>query len=437
MKAWVERDRGRWRVRAALPSKSNEVGKRTIGFFDDELAARRMAKAWNEKAEEGVAVAVTLADWLNQWFDRREKNGSAGRETVRGIDAERSIAARHIFPAPIASAPIQEVSRADVEDYALWLRKRKKVDTIRTSTGSVHRERLETISAQTQRHAMRLVRQCLSDAVGRVIEVNPADEVSVGKGRKADLSDDWLRAGELETLLSSTQLSLRDRTVYACAVGLGLRLNDLKLLRVEDVHLNVDVPGPHVIANIHKSEKVHKVPVLPWLLPWLRAHLETLPMGTIWLFPMEDGTHYSKSYDFGWAKRFERLPSGDKLKPSALHRAGIARKIRFHDLRGTTATHLALGTWGRAWTLNEIQQFLAHSDQRVTERYVRRANDALAEAAKATTGGSFHPGGPPSSRVNPLESLPRILPRIFSDPLRIPRDSNARPSAPEADALSN
>lgn len=107
MKAWVERDRGRWRVRAALPSKGNEVGKRTIGFFDDELAARRMAKAWNEKAEEGVAVAVTLADWLNQWFDRREKNGSAGRETVRGIDAERSIAARHIFPAPIASAPIQ------------------------------------------------------------------------------------------------------------------------------------------------------------------------------------------------------------------------------------------------------------------------------------------------------------------------------------------
>ena len=46
---------------------------------------------------------------------------------------------------------------------------------------------------------------------------------------------------------------------------------------------------------------------------------------------------------------------------SVLKHAGIARKMRFHDLRGPTATHLALGTWwGRAWTLNEVQQFLAH-----------------------------------------------------------------------------
>ena len=83
----------------------------------------------------------------------------------------------------------------------------------------------------------------------------------------------------------------------------------------------------------------------------------------------------------------ERVGGKVQKAPSALERAGIARRIRFHDLRGTTATHLALGSWGRPWTLNEVQQFLSHSDQRVTERYVRRAQDALAQAAKATLGG--------------------------------------------------
>lgn len=78
---------------------------------------------------------------------------------------------------------------------------------------------------------------------------------------------------------------------------------------------------------------------------------------------------------------------------SALHRARVPRGIRFHDLRGTTATHLALGTWGRRASLHEIQAMLAHSDERVTERYVRRAIDMLAHASKATVGGPLGPRG--------------------------------------------
>ena len=60
----------------------------------------------------------------------------------------------------------------------------------------------------------------------RVEVAFPRVEVAVGRGRKADVSDDWLREDDIETLLRSPAITLRDRTVYACAIGLGLRLND-------------------------------------------------------------------------------------------------------------------------------------------------------------------------------------------------------------------
>jgi len=51
------------------------------------------------------------------------------------------------------------------------------------------------------------------------------------------------------------------RTAYACAIGLALRLNDLKSLRVLDVHLGPDHPSPHVAVTVAKSERFHRIPV--------------------------------------------------------------------------------------------------------------------------------------------------------------------------------
>jgi len=153
------------------------------------------------------------------------------------------------------------------------------------------------------------------------------------------------------------------------------------------------------------------------LLPILRTHLQTLPEGAEWLFPNRRGKPYGKSYDFGWAEKRERRPDKDgrpvlHITPGALTRAGIDRKIRFHDLRGTAATILACGYWGKKWSLLEIQRMLAHSDQRVTQRYVRRANDMLDEAARDTLGG---PGlGPDGSCASkPALSLVREQPAQY------------------------
>ncbi len=425
MRAWVEPHGGRFRVRAIVPDETGTGRKRTLETYDDEIAAQRMTRAWNARAEGGAHVPTRFGQWVSDWIDRRELEGSA-RGEVRGIDAERSVAKRHVLPSPLADLSVQTITRADVEDFAAWLRQRRKVSAIATKAGPVLRETGETISAQTQRHAIRLVRGALAAAVGRLIDVNPAAEVEVKRGRKVDLSDDWLRADEIARLLACDALSVRDRAAYAVAIGTGLRLGDLKRLRVADVEIDVEVPGPGIRLLIEKTQEPHRVPILPWLAPILRAHLETLPAGATHLFATRKGRPFGDDFDFAWAEKRERVRDGEKVTEevtgSALTRAGIARQIRFHDLRGSTATHLALGTWGRVWTLTEVQHFLKHSDQRVTERYVRRAHDMLAAAAKGTRGG---PG------------RPQFAPTRSANLLRTQQDSNLRPSAPEADALSS
>jgi integrase len=66
----------------------------------------------------------------------------------------------------------------------------------------------------------------------------------------------------------------------------------------------------------------------------------------------------------------------------ASKRAGIKRRIRFHDLRHTCASHLVQGTWSPQWIthalrLEEVKAWLDHSDIGVTQRYAHLAPDAI------------------------------------------------------------
>lgn len=95
------------------------------------------------------------------------------------------------------------------------------------------------------------------------------------------------------------------------------------------------------------------------------------------MWPADGGGRRHESYDAAWSDhpyRVVELVDGKeaqvrKVRPGALARAGIARHVRFHDLRHTFCSHLAQGTWGRAFTLHEIKDLAGHSDIKVTQRY--------------------------------------------------------------------
>lgn len=393
---------GRARIRVVIDGKRHQIGP----VYPDEATALRMLRAWNAERGEGrleAASTVTLASFGAEWLDAREISGSRVRAKVKSIRVERSIWSRHVATSELGRMALPSIRPRDVDRFATWLRDRRCVSAVVVGSSSSREVRIRDagreLSRSMQTHALRLVRGALDEAVRReVLERNPAGGAVVAKGARAprDLSDQWLRADEIDRLLSCEGIPLRNRAAFACALGLALRLSDVKRLEVAHVHLDCHVPGPHVLVEIGKSSTWHRVPIMPWLAPWLRAHLATLPGGSRYVFPALEAdrsgrTAYGASYDFAWG---EKRSNAREREKGALERAGVARRVRFHDLRGTTATHLALGTWGRRWSLHEIQSMLAHSEQRVTERYVRRALDTLLDAAKATPGGPGCPGLP-------------------------------------------
>jgi integrase len=62
----------------------------------------------------------------------------------------------------------------------------------------------------------------------------------------------------------------------------------------------------------------------------------------------------------------------------------VKRHVRFHDLRHTCASHLVSGSWGRAWTLEEVAKHLGHSSSAVTRRYAHLCPEGLARAVRET-----------------------------------------------------
>lgn len=68
--------------------------------------------------------------------------------------------------------------------------------------------------------------------------------------------------------------------------------------------------------------------------------------------------------------------------PTWRRRCGLRRELVFHSLRHTCASHLVMGTWGRAWRLEEIAQVLGHKDVQSTQRYAELAPEGMARTVR-------------------------------------------------------
>ena len=92
---------------------------------------------------------------------------------------------------------------------------------------------------------------------------------------------------------------------------------------------------------------------------------------------------FAKGYDFGWADSPFRDADGVlQVKPGWVTKLELSNRTRFHDHRDTAATHLLSGSWGPAWDIKMVSEFLGHSDVKVTQdRYAHITNDAKLRAA--------------------------------------------------------
>ena len=213
---------------------------------------------------------------------------------------------------------------------------------------------------------------------------NPAREVPRMKVPRRLPS--WLKAEEVEAMLA--ELPDEWRPLFATAVYTGMRRGELCALEKRDVDFKAMtiVVSKSWAADTTKGNRADVLPMHPELTPYLRDAVKRSPSAL--LFPRADGTMQLPTIKLqrilrtalgragiveGWTHKCRRCgkhiddPSSTRRKcPSGcgmtMWPSAIPRRVRFHDLRHTTATLLL-----KAKTpLAVVSKVLRHSDVNIT-----------------------------------------------------------------------
>ena len=320
---------------------SQPLGKERPMPFDDLGNFRPEVKILPNGKQ---APQRTLSSHMEEWLSKR-----AGR--VADSHNEYLRWKKHIAPTDFAHLPLYRVRAHHIEDFLDELSK--------------------THSEQTCKHALRQIKQTFVDAQKREhCPFNPADLVRVRK--QATTKDAWtyLQPEEIDLIYNSTDLEPLERRGALLAIYTGLRLGELLHLHWEDVHLGGT--RPHVVVRYSngkasKSGKPGRTVLLPMAVEIFQemvAELDGKPSGLV--FESSHGGAYAKGFDFHWR---DRKNNAGNLCLGAKTRVGITRDVRFHDLRHTAAAALVSGYWGESWSLEEVRDFMRHSNITMTQRY--------------------------------------------------------------------
>jgi integrase/recombinase XerD len=183
------------------------------------------------------------------------------------------------------------------------------------------------------------------------------------------LSDDEVRR-LLTPIVPETPSLLCDQAVIELAYASGLRLAELRSLRLEQLHLDAAF-----LSVIGKGNKERVVPVGRQAVAALRRYLEVgrprlvtrVSPGTVFL--TQRGSAFAATTLWGRIKRRARL-------------AGIERNLTPHMLRHSFATHLL----EHGADLRVIQELLGHASLATTEIYTHVTGNRLREVHRR-----FHP----------------------------------------------
>lgn len=183
-----------------------------------------------------------------------------------------------------------------------------------------------------------------------------------------------LTAEEVERLLRSltpeTPDSLCDQAMLELAYASGLRLAELRDLRLEQLHLEAGF-----VNVIGKGNKERVVPVGRTAVAAIQRYLDAgrpklvTPRSPASVFLTKRGTPFASVTLWWRIKRRARL-------------AGVERNITPHMLRHSFATHLL----ERGADLRVIQEMLGHASISTTEVYTHVAGSRLREVHR-----KFHP----------------------------------------------
>jgi integrase len=248
--------------------------------------------------------------------------------------------------------PIHTITRKDVERYMAYRRERGRIRKKKGDSES------GVTAATVNRELCRLKNMFKKAVAWGYVESNPAEGITQAREQMAPA--DYLRVKEVNKLLMVCDDYARP--LFTMALYTGMRWGELMALQWKDV----DFERSLITVRDPKNMEPRHIPLNGTVKDVLSSHQQeqAKQVGGI-VKQVFLNTKTGKAYN-----------DLRKALSRGLKAAGVTRHIRFHDLRHTAASHLAMA----GVDLRTVGAVLGHKDPKMTLRYAHLAPEHLKEA---------------------------------------------------------
>ncbi len=369
-------DNSRLRIRVTV---SDSFGKTRRPWLDidpkfDDDAARRIAakfsaevdgKPWDPAQFDRRTKPSGPVVTCDEYFEKLWLPSRVGK--LASVSSDRGRWGKHIKPL-IGDLPLSAVTSDTLRDVV------EALDAKASRGGGTGRDRF---GKKTACNTWTIVSKMFGDACGskirdlRVLTANPALGVKPPDA-PGEPEKQWLFPSELEQLLTCHEVPLDRRRLYAVALYTYVRPGEvLAFLWGRSIDL------PHRMLRVNRAYDQRAKRFNEWTKTGDSRHFAIEPLllpllSTMWQERRKPGLVFPLFGHLAEVLRADLMTA--KVTRAALHvaRPG-AERIRFHDLRATGITYMAI----RGDSDNDIRERAGHTDFETTLKYIRRGHLAL------------------------------------------------------------
>ncbi len=349
---WTNKAGGR-SERWMVDVKMNVPGRGIVRIRDfSPIDTRRGA----EQHERNIRNALADGSW---W--------KAKQETPRMADFEKDFLE---WAATNNSASELRAKGLHMKNHLLPFFGKTKLDAIgRTQVEAFKAHQLRKgLSGKTINNHLAILSKLLGEAQERGI-IATVPKITWMERTKPEI--DFLSHEEFRALIDNAEPG-RWRTMVGLILNTGLRIGEACALKWENVdltskRLRVTSAVLRGVIGTPKNGKARDIPLNDEAI----ALLHEMPkrVGSPWVFPNQDGGFIRQTHLRSFYAAFRRQCT----------RAGISRRIGWHTLRHTFASHLVMA----GVPLKAVQELLGHGTIEMTMRYAHLSPNTKRDAVQA------------------------------------------------------